>query len=188
MTHICIYKTNDTHMNCYDTQMDLERYQDHIVTSSLWKLPRDVLEKSKNVSLSYVRAPALIQRCAMTHSYVYHDSFICVTCPFKGMPWLIHMCALLHSLHRFYLPVLLCLYGILRTGVCVRERASAKCVWLRVCFCLRAFKQHTCVQGPLQECLQTRRFQATWLLHTTCVHSCWTWRATCVAALKTKYL
>jgi len=32
----------------------------------------------------------LIHMCDMTHSYVWHDSFICVT-------WLIHMCDMTHS-------------------------------------------------------------------------------------------
>jgi len=32
----------------------------------------------------------LIRTCDMTHSYVWHDSFVCVT-------WLIHMCDLTHS-------------------------------------------------------------------------------------------
>jgi len=32
-------------------------------------------------------------------------------------------------------------------------------------------KQHSCVQGSLQECLRARRFRASLLLHTTCVHS-----------------
>jgi len=35
-------------------------------------------------------AICLIHMCDMTHSYVWHDSFICVT-------WLIHMCDMTHS-------------------------------------------------------------------------------------------
>jgi len=33
-------------------------------------------------------------------------------------------------------------------------------------------KQHSCVQGPLRECLRAGRFRASFLLHTTCVRSC----------------
>jgi len=44
------------------------------------------------------------------------------------------------------------------------------------------FKTHSCVQGPLQECLWGRRLRPTLLLHTTCVRSWYTWRASCVAA------
>ena len=35
-------------------------------------------------------ASTFIHMCDMTHSYVWHDSFICVT-------WLIHMCGMTHS-------------------------------------------------------------------------------------------
>jgi len=39
---------------------------------------------------SFICVPWFIHMCAMTHSYVCHDSFICV-------PWFIHMCAMTHS-------------------------------------------------------------------------------------------
>ena len=45
----------------------------------------------------------LIHLCDMTHSYVWHDSFICVTCPihaggwFICVTWRIHMCDMTHS-------------------------------------------------------------------------------------------
>ena len=39
---------------------------------------------------------------------------------------------------------------------------------------------------PLRECLGARRFRPTLLLHTTCVRSCCTRRASCVAAFKKK--
>jgi len=39
---------------------------------------------------SFVCVTWLIHMCDMTHSYVWHDSFMCVT-------WLIHMCAMTHS-------------------------------------------------------------------------------------------
>jgi len=38
---------------------------------------------------SFICVPWLIRMCAMTHSYVCHDSFICV-------PWLVHTCAMTH--------------------------------------------------------------------------------------------
>jgi len=38
----------------------------------------------------------LIHMCDMTHSYVWHDSFICVTCSFIWVTWLIHMCDMIH--------------------------------------------------------------------------------------------
>jgi len=37
-----------------------------------------------------IRVPWRIHMCDMTHSYVWHDAFICVT-------WLIHMCDMTHS-------------------------------------------------------------------------------------------
>jgi len=39
---------------------------------------------------SFICVPWLIHLCDMTHSSVWHDPFICV-------PWLIHMCAMTHS-------------------------------------------------------------------------------------------
>ena len=54
--------------------------------------------------------------------------------------------------------------------------------------CSAIFCLTTCVcvchsfHGPLRECLRARCFRATLLLHTTCVRSCCTWRASCVAA------
>jgi len=39
---------------------------------------------------SFVCVPWRIHTCDMTHSYVWHDSFICAT-------WLIHMCDMNHS-------------------------------------------------------------------------------------------
>ena len=39
---------------------------------------------------SFICVTWLIHMCDMTHSYVWHDSFICVT-------WLIHMCDMTHS-------------------------------------------------------------------------------------------
>ena len=39
---------------------------------------------------SFMCATWLIHTCDMTHSYVWHDSFTCVT-------WLIHMCDMTHS-------------------------------------------------------------------------------------------
>jgi len=39
---------------------------------------------------SFICVPWLIDMCAMTHTYVCHDSFICV-------PWLIHMCVMTRS-------------------------------------------------------------------------------------------
>jgi len=39
---------------------------------------------------------------------------------------------------------------------------------------------HTNMWHKLRECLQARRFRATLFLHTTYVHSCCTWRASCV--------
>ena len=39
---------------------------------------------------SFICVTWLIHTCDMTHSYVCHDSFICV-------PWLIHMCEMTHS-------------------------------------------------------------------------------------------
>ena len=62
------------------------------------------------------------------------------------------------------------------------------CVFMDVCFVLFLFCLFPCVcvclwvRGPLRECLWARRFQATLILHTTCVRSCRTWRASCVAA------
>jgi len=60
---------------------------------------------------AYVRVPWLIHEsrcvhlssvCDMTHTYVWHDSFICV-------PWLIHMCAMTHSWVSFCAP-LICMW------------------------------------------------------------------------------
>ena len=42
------------------------------------------------ISKSSLPAPITIHTCGMTHSYVWHDSFICVT-------WCIHMCDMMHS-------------------------------------------------------------------------------------------
>jgi len=42
---------------------------------------------------SFVWATCLTRTWAMTHSYVWHDSFICVT-------WLIHMCDMTHLYER----------------------------------------------------------------------------------------
>jgi len=42
---------------------------------------------------SFICATWLIHMCDLTHSYVWHDSFICVT-------WLIHMCDMTHSYVR----------------------------------------------------------------------------------------
>jgi hypothetical protein len=43
------------------------------------------------------------------------------------------------------------------------------------------WKQHSCVQDPLRECLQAIR--ASFLLHTACVRSCCNWCASCVPAI-----
>jgi len=56
---------------------------------------------------SFVCVTWLIHMCDMTHSYVWHDSFICVTRlihmwhdSFKRVTWLIHMCDPTHSYVR----------------------------------------------------------------------------------------
>ena len=65
-------------------------------------------------------------------------------------------------------------------------------VFLDVYSVLCLFYSTTCVcvchvfYGSLRECLRARRFRATLLLHTTCVHSWCTWRTNCVAAYKNK--
>jgi len=53
---------------------------------------------------AFICVPWLIHMCAMTHSYVCHDSFIYAFC----VPWLIHMCAMTDS-YVIPMRILVCL-------------------------------------------------------------------------------
>jgi len=63
-----------------------------------------------------------------------------------------------------------------------------RAVFMDVCFVVFLFCSSICVcvclqvQGPLRDCPRAGRFRASLLLHTTCVRSCCTWRASRVAA------
>jgi len=61
--------------------------------------------------------------CDMTHSYVGHDSFICVT-------WLIHMCDMTHSYVR--LDAFMCVTWLIHmcdmTHLCMCDMARCICV------------------------------------------------------------
>jgi len=46
---------------------------------------------------SYVWHDSFIHMCDMAHSYVWHDSFICVNDSFICVAWLIHTCDMSHS-------------------------------------------------------------------------------------------
>ena len=61
--------------------------------------------------------------CDMTHLYVWHDSFICVT-------WLIHMCDMTHSFvwHDSFICVTWLIHACLESFICV--------TWLMLCVCV----------------------------------------------------
>ena len=59
-------------------------------TYMAWLIPKCDMAHSYVWHDSFICVTWLIHMCDMTHSYVRHDSFICVT-------WLIHMCDTTHS-------------------------------------------------------------------------------------------
>jgi len=63
----------------------------------------------------------------MSRSYVWHDSFICMTCP-------VHMCDMSHSYVRHDLFICVQWAFICVCDVCV---CAFMCAWRRMCACLR---------------------------------------------------
>jgi len=84
----------------------------------------------------------IIHMCDMTHSYVWHDSFICVT-------WLIHMCDMTHSYvwHASFISVWHDLYDMTHSHV----RCPIKCMLCeRKCGSVDHF--HDSLPGALHMC------------------------------------
>ena len=70
---------------------------------------------------SFICVTWLIHRCGMTHSHVRQDSFLCVTWLIICVTWLIHMCDMTHS--------------------CVWHDSSIRVPWLIICV---TWLIHTC--------------------------------------------
>jgi len=89
--------------------------------------------------------------CDMTHSYVWHDSFICET-------WLIHMCDMTHSQHSTWLRVTWLLHMWDMTHSYVWHDSFICETWL--IHILDAM-----IQSSLTLVLDSTWLRATWLIH-----------------------
>ena len=117
----------------------------------------------------------LIHMCDMTHSYVWHDSFICVT-------WLIHMCDMAISyvwrVTRPILPLTRLIYLCdVRSGVIICG------TWLfHMCDMTHSYVWHdsfVCVTRLTHTCDMTHSYAwpdeltcVTWLIHITDTYTC----------------
>ena len=77
-----VWMTHGTHMN--ESSHTYEWVMSHIWMSHVTHMNESCHEHGSFICMTHIRM------CDMTHSYVRHDSFICVT-------WLIHMCNMAHS-------------------------------------------------------------------------------------------
>jgi len=116
---------------------------------------------------SYICITWLIHLCGMTHSYVWHNSFICVTWLIHlcDVAWLIHTCDITHS------------YVWHDSFICV--------TWLiHICDMTHSYVWHAkfiCVTWLIHMCDMTHLYTyhdssicMTWFVGTF-IHSCTTW-------------
>jgi len=116
-----------------------------------------ILDNMSDMTHSSVRHDFItrfIHMCGMTHSYVWHDSFICVT-------WLVHMCNMTHShvWHDSFMCVTLAGWSAWCVCGCGCG-CGCGCVGYGVCVCV-------CVS-----CAQTHVWHDSFICVTWLVHMC----------------
>jgi len=111
--------------------------------------------RSSTLPSSRRNVPWLIHMCDMTHSYVWHDSFICV-------PWLIHMCAMTHSYmwHDSFICMTWLIHGC--------DRTLSYVTWL-------IFKWHISVTCDVTHFIISRFEWSEWLPSAHDSFNCVTW-------------
>jgi len=82
------YTHTHTHIHAYTHTQTSTRTRTHTHTHT--HIHTHTLSLQLAYDMPHLYVSWLDHLCGMTHSYVWHDSFICVT-------WLIHMCDMTHS-------------------------------------------------------------------------------------------
>jgi len=108
---------------------------------------------------SFIFATWLIHMCDMTHSYVWHDSFICEI-------WLIHMCDMTHLYvwHDSFICVTWLIHTCDMTHSYVRHDSFIHVTWLiHTCDMTHSYVRHdSFIRERMKDSV---RYSKTWLIH-----------------------